>query len=389
MSRVVLCEPQFRGFEHSRFNAGLLLNAHHAFGGEVRFFADPGHAEWVKAALDAASQPETLGVEWIDHPALPSLRVHGRRRRTLAEWDSYRKLFSSVRREPPRLVLFCSATRLGLLFIKALSWVSPRVPVLVVYHELRYLVEDPRPRWDPRNLHWLLRLPQPRSLRLVALGEPIRDALKRFDPRLSQRFVTMDPPYLWPPESKGEKGSGSSSGLRFGHLGAARPDAFHRFVRLAREVTATHPQAEFTVAGHLEGEYPERDLEPLSNAPRSALSHDEYSARVRALDYAVRMSDPAGYQFRFSASLLDAFAFAKPLIALRTRFLESLVDRFGDIGYICDSEREVRRLMRSLLDEFPAARYAKQQENMRRARRYLDPQTAGSRLRSLIAELAR
>ena len=88
-----------------------------------------------------------------------------------------------------------------------------------------------------------------------------------------------------------------------------------------------------------------------------------YEQRVAALTYAVLPYRPH-HALASSGAILDAFAHAKPCIALRTPLFEEYFAAMGDIGYLCDDEEEMTDCINQIVVCGPDARYEAQRRNI-------------------------
>jgi hypothetical protein len=72
--------------------------------------------------------------------------------------------------------------------------------------------------------------------------------------------------------------------------------------------------------------------------------------------------------------LLDAIAFEKPVIARKIPIFEKLFERHGDIGYLFDSDAELRGVIEHILEAADKPRYCRQVENLRALRKLRTPE---------------
>lgn len=156
------------------------------------------------------------------------------------------------------------------------------------------------------------------------------------------------------------------SRLRLGLLGIAGPaKGLDVFARLARQ--AASPSAEFRLIGKMQPGWHNLDLGGISGPlPFSEqwLPRDVFESELAALHYVVLPYNLNYYAFAASGVLLDALAWRKPFIALRTPVLVELAGRFGDIGHICANEQEMLVTVRELQKGFDVQQYQTQRRNL-------------------------
>jgi hypothetical protein len=332
-------------------------------------------------------------IEWQEIEIPP--RNLGGRQRLLAERACCARVLKCASEAEARHLIFCSLTSEGLLWLKAMLLARRRsFGVLAVLHGVLATVEEPQPRrphaWVT-SLRQVLRMPHPKQLTYLALGPTIHAHIAETLPRAASFFKATDPPYFMP----GPGGITVRQPLRFGFLGVARlgEKRFDKFVQLAQEVAriSSLAESEFVLVGFLGDDVRAIDgvAEAIRHTSSTPASPEEYDARASELTYVVGMADPGHYRLVASASFLDALRYGKPGIYLRNPYLEHYFQRLGDIGYLCDSDEEVREVVFSILKAFPETRYRQQCENITRGRRIFEPYTLAGTLANLLAEAER
>jgi hypothetical protein len=160
------------------------------------------------------------------------------------------------------------------------------------------------------------------------------------------------------------------------------------FLAVAGAVRRCTPAAQFVMVGSTG----RRGIAPEARAgiegySETTLPYDEYCRRAASVDYAVWAGDPAEYQLTASASVVDAVAFGKPVIALRNPFTEWLFETFGTVGCLCADtsgmvDAVVSRAAQGLADE-----YLEEAARVRRAQAYFSTQHVGGLLRDEFERL--
>mgnify|MGYP001103939716 CR=1 FL=1 len=381
---VILCEPQCRGFEHALFNAAFLDTVLCAYPrSPVIFLGEEGHLEWVRQILERHDSRFVSRVTW-QAMAIPPQHSAGWRR--LPEERAWcRRLFDASAAHSPLFMGVCSITPTGLFALKLdLYKRRTNVPTLVVVHSILASILDrpPRKPWNwISSLRKVLEMPHPRSLKYVALGEPILRTLLRERRRLGRHFCALDIPYFEeaaPPATPSGK-------IRFGHLGVGnRHKGFDRFAQLARETQAWAKGVEFSLVGFVDDAECMSYVQWIADVGDRPLSPEVYSDRAARLTYAVWLADPRHYRLAASASFLDALSYGKPGIYLRNPYVEHYFERMGDIGYLCRDYGEVGQVVSSIARDFPAERYRKQCENILQGRRIFEPAGLAPSLQAIV-----
>jgi hypothetical protein len=103
----------------------------------------------------------------------------------------------------------------------------------------------------------------------------------------------------------------------------------------------------------------------LRPAPHK-IDRAQFVTALSGVDYVCMPYDPGVYRFSASGTLLDAVAYAKPVLAIRTPMLEDLRREFGDIGEFADSIEDLCSCIESLPAAGTPERYKFQVANLSR-----------------------
>ena len=337
----------------------------------VWFTAEPEHVRWVRSRLPDANG----GVGWMEDD-IPPRRGTWLGRNGPPGLGAARQYWSRIRamaasREADLLVL-ASITPPGLVAWKA-SLRRDDPPTLIIPHGMLAPLDGvgARDRLRAAMLRLVFRWKAPRSLRYVALGESIHAALRTIDARMAEQFSTLEVPNLWTADPLPD--AGTPAAASFGYFGVAAK-GFAAFERLAARIHQTHPQTEFRVIGSHNGSAP--------------LTAAEYARHAAGITHAVWTGEPEHYRLTASASYIDAIAFQKPVVAMRSGFVEHYFSELGDIGYLCDSEAAMLDAVAAIAADFPHERYGRQRANLAAARGRFAPERLAGGFRR-IALLAR
>jgi hypothetical protein len=358
------------------------------------FLGEPGHSAHVRALLEAQAPKEAARVEWREL-VIPPRQASGPRR-VRGEWNAIRRTLGTASRTTASLVLFTSATEIGFLLLKVQLTTSRfTIPVLAVMHGVLATIVPGAPRKrlaSIRGMRLVFRLPHPRQLRYVALGESILRSLKELQPGAARHTVAFEIPFSWTVHALQEDRTLPPSPVLFGYFGVSggRGKGFDRFLRLADEIRAEFPEARFMMVGHLSTETDRmRFGAAQEDFPSVPLTQAEYARRAQLVTYAVSVTDPSVYRVGASTSFLDAISSIKPGIYLRNPYLEDCFLKMGDIGYLCDTLDDVRTCMRSVLNEFPTSRYVRQCRNIYTMRTMFEPAAISTRFHSIVEDVRR
>ena len=230
--------------------------------------------------------------------------------------------------------------------------------------------------------------PLPRQVRLVVLELGIKSAIEELAIHLGPSILTLEHPVLETEWAAAEQASPEQK-IRIAFLGhARRAKGFPAFLDLARR--CMRPELDFTAIGLSSPDTAQLDTGPLTRLPsRAPLPREEYLRLLSEVDFVCLPLHARTYDFTASGTVSDAIAALKPLLALRNRALDKMVERYGPIGYLVDSHEKLCRLVQSLdraavveqrpvwLQNLMRLRQARRPSSLAQSyRQFLEPQTA-------------
>ena len=117
------------------------------------------------------------------------------------------------------------------------------------------------------------------------------------------------------------------------------------------------------------------------------LDRDKYTRYLKGIHFVCFPYQGGHYKFSASGALLDSIGWEKPFIAMRLPIFENLFSRFGDIGYLCNTETEFRETIEEIINNQEAARYRKQTLTLRKVKESRTPKFLATRYRELYDKL--
>lgn len=191
-----------------------------------------------------------------------------------------------------------------------------------------------------------LRRRLPPSVRLVTLELGVAGAIAAIAAVLRPALATLEHPVLvseWPTALPQQHAT-----LRVGFLGhARRAKGYQVFVDLARQ--GQRPGLEFHAIGLSSPETDHLDATVLARRPTPAgLARRDYLQAVAELDLVCLPLHSRAYDFTASGTVSDAITAVKPLLAFRNCTLDAIVEKYGEIGLLVDTQEELHRIVREL-----------------------------------------
>lgn len=379
---IVLFEPQCWDIEHASFNAALLHTVQMAHPKtNIIFLGEKDHIYHVHSVL----KHNRINTDNIELRELLIYRRNASRwKRLINDYSWCKSMLNIAQQVAANLLVICSINNTAILALKILMHIRQSdISAIAIPHScLADLLINKS--WRPWSMKNALAFPPPKNLRLMALGESIYNEVIKIQPKHKAQWISLDLPCIWPDISMPRQEVNSSK-IQFGFLGSANAGkGFDLFCKLADEIGDKYSNATFLLVGFYYGFN--------ANAPHSIyvngvsdqpLSVDEFQRRANALTYSVWLAQPEHYRLTASATFIDSLAYMKPGIYLRNPFVEYYFDKMGDIGYLCDTFEDVLSTIKSILDDFPLARYKQQKENIRNKRIIFDPVYLSSKMRQL------
>lgn len=387
---ILLVEPFCVGFEHAAFNAALTRSFLHAFPEDrCVFHGERTHLASVSGLLERTAPEAYRRVVWNE------IVIADRAWAASAQLLHARRLASALSPHTGRhvrVVAYAACTEMDLFALKEILFRrGTDVPHCAVLHGvLRTSLFPSRRKVLPglRGMRLMFRLPQPRGLRYLALGEPVLRELHELLPGPSRYVRAIDLPYVWKDHEIPEPVLSAGRPV-FGYLGVSATAGFEVFLDIVREARRRGIPAEFRMVGHVSGEGHRSRLADLGvDTPPGVLSDDAFTQRGRSITYALWTIPREEYRLTASTSFLEALAIVRPGIHLRNPYLEHYFRRMGDIGYLCDSPGEIIAQVSAICSQLPLERYRRQCQTIVESREIFSPQAVGLQLRAIVSELA-
>jgi len=358
-----------RDQRHAPFNAGLIRTLCCAFPGErITVACAEDHYQGVFNHI-APAERDQLVLHTIDLPGrFGDAYHHVSIPRLIAEFRLLRNLVTSA--PALRLLVVSSLTSTGLFAARLLLQTrqARNLAIHCVLHDNAGAIDG----WRSRNplmrafdMESALRRTTGPRLRMIVLEDPIRVRLEERIPALRGRVDGLQQA-IDPNESGGETITDLPKlevPARIGFLGmATRAKGFDTFLRIANDIARSHPGAvEFHGVGMLHSEFERVDQSSLRvPMTRGGLVRADFARAMLRLHYACLPYSGVYYQLIASGVLVDAISWCKPILAIAQPVLSEAFERFGDIGYLCRDEAELRSVILNIAERPDPLRYAEQ-----------------------------
>lgn len=105
----------------------------------------------------------------------------------------------------------------------------------------------------------------------------------------------------------------------------------------------------------------------MLNDSGKLLDFTDYNNNIQSMDWLLFLYDKNSYRLTASGAILEAIWNGKPIIALKNAYFEYLFNKFGEMGYLCNSEDDLIQKINSLSSDTPIDAFKKNLENCRKA----------------------
>ncbi len=214
---IIICEPQFVGFEHVEVNAALIAAMRCAFPQEeTLFLAEKQHLDLVNSTLE----DRRIKIQFHEIGVPP--RARSDLKRLPQELLLCRNVFDIARNNAANKVLFSSMTSPTLISIKVLLRFFNEIDCVAIPHAILGIATA-RPSLIPtKTPFWLrfwLSFGNMRRLHYLVLSPYIEERLIILLPKVREYVRSVDLPYFFDDEK--ESKSLDRDPIRFGLLGVA------------------------------------------------------------------------------------------------------------------------------------------------------------------------
>lgn len=379
---LLIIEPWDLGMKHVEVNAAFIHACARAFPGrDLHFCASQPHLDEVGPRL---SDGGNIGVSF---EALPqAVGDHG------ISWPLHlhllRYLSATIRRLRPAVILFTSMQTYRLhVVIKLLAHVHPKIKFGLVCHWALLLGIPQDQRGFSHMLQKAFTAWRPANIRYIALAPHVVDYCRRSASHVATAMRWMHLPYFSPDSDITFRAL--TAPIRFGFIGFAyKEKGTQIFFDIARDIR--HGELASRAAFiHLGSNGMGQGL-PAKNSVESIgtgeemISREAFNRAMAGIHYCVFPYPPERYADRASGALFDAFAWAKPVIALRSPLFEQYFNLLGDIGYLCDTKEELQATIENITKNPPVRKYREQVMNLQAVERTMGISVAAHQLTAIF-----
>ena len=368
---ILICELEKYDEAHAEINAAVIATARAAFPEDpVYFLAGREHSYAVGRELERY-RIRNVRLEILPNPP-EGLQIR-------KDWHIIRTLryvFRLFRKSGCSQFLVCGLNQNLHIYLLILmpKWFVGHCCGLV--HRGNYLISST----SPLRLGWLKNLAihflNKKKLRVVVLAPTVARFLNENLAYAGIEIKWIYHPYLFDDETA--QRPLNLKPINFVFLGRTSiQKGFDVFCRLANEISKDFPvqNVAFTLVGGLRWipkEYSENGPVHVAS-PAHRLSRDDISRHLQKAGYLVMpyMNSLYGKK-NTTGTFLDAVKYLKPIIALKSDDLAHYFEKFGELGFLCQSVEEMKQILVDIIQNPPLKDYSEQQSRLLKARKFLN-----------------
>jgi len=387
---ILICEPQFKGFEHSQFNAALITAVNNAFPNEkILFLSEKDHMSNIRKILDKNSikidfQYEEINV--IPQNLIDPIRFP-------RELILFNHIFNIASKFNSNKVIISNIRRPSIVSIKLLIRKFKDINCYIVLHGILESIHNSPLKLTeiPFWFHFWLSIRNIDRLRYIVLGDSIKEELLKKIPSLESYILSIDHPYFFSEENFNT--TPNQKVVRFGFFGfGSIRKGIDLFFKLSNNIKnmETRFKPEFILIGSVQnqklGPFTYKKVDILNDSSaiipshKKPLSMEDFEMYAKTIDYALILHSPQENSLTPMASFFDALSYLKPIIALKNPFLKYYFNQMGGIGYLCKDYYEIENLILQILNDDLTETYDHQRNVMLNQRKKLSLEIIGKKL---------
>ncbi len=282
-----------------------------------------------------------------------------------------RTIISEMKRTSSTELFICTSPILSLLNFKYFD--TRNINVLITLHgEVEYIFNQKTFRDKViGNLYARLLKSNNSNFKFLLLTKISKSILLQRFHSLNNRLVDINHPYHF--LEKDDYSINDTSTIHIGHIGSMGLRKNSQYLYLLAEsikdYILTNSISLYSIGALENNILPYRNdlVNDFTSINKDQyISRDIYSKMINNLNYSIFFFGEDQFLFRASGALLDAIQYEKPFICLKHPYFEYLFTIGGDVGFMCETLDDIKRLVVDLAnkDQSLLDRYASQVYNL-------------------------
>lgn len=355
---IVVYEPVCIGFQHAEFNSFFLNVVKESFDNDILFISEKEHGNIVKKRLEGK----------CDRISYEERSVHtdsDKYHRFFRIYSDYKKLFAKIKSDGVNTLVVTVTREYELIIVNLLARKYKSVRILMLFHaHLNRIMEKP-------VYKRILLSFTAENVGYIVLSKNIKQAICNLAPQLQKKIISIH--HALPSEQNICHHTLHSTNINFGFIGIATQEKGEdSIIEIVKKCKGDN--VHFHYCGVVNDSELVRKMKEsgiVVHGGTQPLSFEKYFESIRDLDYVILLLRKKSYKFRVSGTLIDAVNNEKPIITLSNQYTDEIFDEFGNIGYLCESEKDVCEVINKISSEFDSCIYHTQVACMKKMKETL------------------
>jgi len=347
----------------------------------VHIFCGEGHFNAIKKEL-ANHNIDTS--RFLFHKIKPINRIIRDYEEFSSQFSVIKEVFSFAKKNNEHKILFTYTTAYSTYMVKFFCLINPKIEVRSVIHaELEkidtkeYLSNSLQ---NKLKVFWYvklfgiqnpLKLPTPKNLKFIVYGHSIKENVIKIMPSMKDKIISLSDPYIW--DNIPEKININNKNIGLGIIGRCHAFKTIPILKKLCEDLKDIPNKNFQLlfSGYIDNKDFFEYLNKLDFVYKDSLSQNRISDEIRndtikKMTYAVFTYNLGSYKYTASGAFMDAINFEKPVIAISNDYIKYYFEKYGNIGYLCNSYQELYEKVLFVTNNFPKEEYELQINNLKK-----------------------
>lgn len=301
----------------------------------------------------------------------------------LYQWKIIKKIFNFAKKNNEYNLLFLFTTTFSLYYIKLFSLFNSKLNVRTVIHgdiekiDIKKYVQNSLKNKILTFLYLLffglknpLLLPTPNNLKFIIFGESIKNNVLKILPRLKNQIIAIPHPYLYNPKLINT--NLDINKINIGVIGICAKQknsiVLKKLINKLNIIKEKNFQILFSgriIDDELYDMAKKSTFISQNTVSKEMLTDLERNETILKMDYAMFTYNLNSYKYTASGAFIDAINFEKPIIALQTDYIQYYFNKYGNIGYLCNSYEELEETLLNILTNPSVEEYKLQQQNIK------------------------
>jgi glycosyltransferase involved in cell wall biosynthesis len=355
-SKIFIIDKLVIGNNHIIFNSSFITIISKIFpNSEIIFYSEELHSKVIKNKVDSV-----LNISYKTYKEIP-LPVS--KWRKILPWIIKRIeriyfIYSIIRKEKDaKSFFFTTLSTTCMYYVNNMVAKKISQSVYIVLHgEVEFLFKSKLYFLDKIRKLIYAKFIQNLSdnVRIIVLSEVVKNALIKKFGLSDQKIIFIRHPIMHIPDNRIR----FNDHIIFGHIGAAlKQKSSELFFDLAHDIKKEYADSSgFILIGQMEARLVSKCVAEVDmiSKDNNSISQEVYEQNVQNIDYAIFTFDCENYIYRDSGAVMDAIAYAKPIIALNQDYFTHLFNIGGNIGFLCDNITIMEETIKNIIKKNPA-----------------------------------